>query len=146
MQPTHIVSLSSRFLSEWEKPRTISYNVSHLNSLDLNITSQEPPPPDYLKINVYVAFHNNQNLSNSGSCAKDSQGDFVLAFSSWQPLCVRVLEGEALGLLKFIWWAIFWDMTHVIFEIDCKRIVDRILETIVDFSKLGIVDRILEII
>ena len=35
-----------------------------------------------------------------------------------------------------IQWAIFWDMTHVIFYIDCKGVMDRTSDPKANFSEL----------
>lgn len=39
------------------------------------------------------------------------------------------MEAEALGLLESIKWACSLDITHAVFEMDCKGVVDKLDKT-----------------
>jgi len=47
------------------------------------------------------------------------------------------MEGEALGMLQAIKWLTNFGLTHVILEMDCKFVVDKINTFNVDTSEIG---------
>lgn len=60
---------------------------------------------------------------------REDRGAFVMARQvsvnqQWTPM-----EAEALGLLESIKWACSLDITHAVFEMDCKGVVDKLDKT-----------------
>ena len=70
--------------------------------------------------------------ANSGIYAFDNLFSFIPIFNmlfgliSIFPSRIVVLEGEALGLLQALNLAIELDMSHVVFETECKGLVDKV--------------------
>jgi len=95
------------------------------------------PPISYLKCNVDCALFNNNTITGFGFCFRDSSGQFVTGMSNYSHSATSPLEAEALGLFEAIQFAIDRDMTSVIFEADCKLVVDLVYSPIVPQNEIG---------
>lgn len=62
-----------------------------------------------------------------------------MAKSSWSVPCYPVPEGEAHGLWLAIQWTRDLGLQNVIFELDCKSVLDSVLCPRVDVSDFGII-------
>lgn len=58
-----------------------------------------------------------------------NMGQVVTAKSSQSSPVLNVAEGEAIGLLMTMRWAVEMNLEYVIFELDSKHVVDSILAT-----------------
>ncbi|GAU16226.1 hypothetical protein TSUD_298580 [Trifolium subterraneum] len=59
-----------------------------------------------------------------GACIRDEQGHFVAAKSMHIDAMMLPAEGEAWGLQRGILWMEMLGYHKVIFELDCKMVVD----------------------
>lgn len=59
------------------------------------------------------------------------------ARTAWCNHCLPVAQGEASGLLQAITWMHSMGYDKVIFELDCKVVVDKVLAPGADISELG---------
>jgi ribonuclease HI len=67
-----------------------------------------------------------QNRATVGWCVRDHGGEFILAGTSWKEGKLTVLEGEATSLLAAMKIMHQKGYLQVIFETDCKGVVDAI--------------------
>jgi ribonuclease HI len=86
----------------------------------------EKPSPHMVKCNVDCALFNNNTITGLGICFRDSSGALLSGFSKYSYFCSTPPEAEALGLFGAINIAINCDMPFVIFESDCRLLVDAI--------------------
>lgn len=70
-------------------------------------------------------------------CIRNMDGSFIAARASYSLPRLPVLEGEASGLWQALQWVQSLDFHNVIFELDCKCVVDSFNYRIVDISKFG---------
>ncbi|KAH1246016.1 hypothetical protein GmHk_06G016194 [Glycine max] len=66
-----------------------------------------------IKCNVDSSFHMIHNITRIGLCVRDDQGRLVLAMTSWRQPYMNVQE-------------VAMNFNNVLFELDCKMIVDKI--------------------
>lgn len=66
------------------------------------------------------------NITRIGLCVRDDQGRLVLAMTSWKQPYMNVQEGEACNLLITFCFVVAMNFNNVLFELDCKMIVDKI--------------------
>uniref|UniRef100_A0A0R0JI36 Reverse transcriptase zinc-binding domain-containing protein n=1 Tax=Glycine max TaxID=3847 RepID=A0A0R0JI36_SOYBN len=66
-----------------------------------------------IKCNVDSSFHMIHNITRIGLCVSDDQGRLVLAMTSWRQPYMNVQE-------------VAMNFNNVLFELDCKMIVDKI--------------------
>lgn len=85
-----------------------------------------PPPNGCLKFNLDAALFVDQNRVGCGICVRDNIGHFVMALTDWTKATMTAAEGEAWSLLQALRWASFSNLNFVIFEVDCKKVVDDI--------------------
>ncbi|MCH93742.1 replication protein A 70 kDa dna-binding subunit, partial [Trifolium medium] len=72
-----------------------------------------------------------------GTCIWDDEGRFVLAKTEWFSPVVDIDIGEAMGLLLALKWVQDPQLSNVDFELDSKRVVDKLHGKKVDISELG---------
>lgn len=61
----------------------------------------------------------------------------VLAKSAWFPFLLQIKEGGAMGLLLALEWMEQLGMTHVIFEMDSKVVIDNLLHSCDEICEYG---------
>ncbi|CAH9116647.1 unnamed protein product [Cuscuta epithymum] len=84
------------------------------------------PPPGYIKCNVDAALFDNGRRSGCGVCARDCRGRYIMARTEWWNTTFSPEEAEAWALRQAMTWMITKRYIRVIFESDCKRLVDDI--------------------
>lgn len=72
-----------------------------------------------------------------GMCLRDSSGSFVKAQTFCIPQRLAVAEGEALGLLYALNWAVELNFQQVHFEVYSQMVVNNVSSTKCDFSTFG---------
>lgn len=87
------------------------------------------PSPSRLKCNVDCALFNNNTITGLGICFQDSSGALRYGLSKYSLYTSSPSEVEALSLLEALTFADNQGMTSVIFESDCKLVVDAIIST-----------------
>ena len=60
------------------------------------------------------------------------QGSFISTMTSWRQPCMNVQEGEACGLLTTFCFVATMNFNHVVFELDCKIVIEKINTTCSD--------------
>ena len=85
-----------------------------------------PPPSTYLKCNIDAAVFTLENKVSMGACLRDELGGFIAAFSCHDNGMYTAAEAEAWGLCKGIEWIAQLGYNKVIFEMDCKMVVDDV--------------------
>ncbi|XP_024632655.2 uncharacterized protein [Medicago truncatula] len=99
--------------------------------------SWSKPPPSHLKCNVDCALFNNISAVGYGFCFRNSTGHFVSGMSNFTHCNLLPAEAEAWGLFEAMKFALDNDMPSVIFESDCKTIVDIVNSHQVPQNELG---------
>lgn len=64
------------------------------------------PNVGWVKCNSDVAFFREQDKMGFGFCLRDDMGCVVATKSSWSSPVLRVVDGEAIGLLMAMRWAV----------------------------------------
>jgi len=112
--------------------------MQHAKNLVQEITHDalwEKPLLTVVKCNVDYALFNNNSIM--GYCFRDSMGHFLLDMSNYEFLRVTPSEAEATGLLEAVKLAIARGMQSVIFESDCKIVVDVVNSSANPHNELG---------
>ncbi|PNY09148.1 cytochrome p450 [Trifolium pratense] len=95
---------------------------SHL-TVCLSWTKQKP---DHLKCNVDFTLFQKHNKIGFGAIVRDLKAVFPMAQTAWSMSMMEVHEGEAASLLSALNWMQDWEADRIIFEPDCKTVVDVI--------------------
>jgi hypothetical protein len=90
------------------------------------IVTWQKPPMNWYKCNVDAGFNNVLNRASAGWCVRDHGGDFILAGTLWQEGKLTAIESEAKALLEALKIMQQHGFSQVIFETDCKGVVDAI--------------------
>jgi ribonuclease HI len=131
--PLVVINRARDTLYEW------SYMQQAKNSMQ-EITHDalwEKPPLTVVKCNVDCALFNNNSIMGYGLCFRDSMGHFLLGMSNYEFHRVTPSEAEATGLLEAVKLAIARGMQSVIFESDCKIVVDAVNSSVNPHNELG---------
>lgn len=97
----------------------------------------QPPPNEWLKCNVDAAFKSSLNKTGMGICLRGETGLFVVAKTELIGPTLRVHEGET--LLHAMWWFQSLGISHAIFEMDNKTVVDSLTTQQASFLEFGII-------
>jgi len=131
--PTFIVQSAKDSLNEW------CYMQHHKNQgqqVHHSVLWTKPPPP-FLKFNVDCALFNNNSVAGYGLYIRNSTGQFIGCMSNFSHCFLMLVEVEAWGLLEAIKFVVAKDMSSVIFESDCKVIVDIVNSSHLPQNELG---------
>jgi len=97
----------------------------------------QPPDADYLKCNVDVALFAEQRRFGIGMCIRNHYGHFIKALTKWYDGVPPPSEAEALGLRDAILWLGQLELSRVQIELDCKLVVDSIVDRTNNQSEFG---------
>ena len=128
-----IVQRAHNSLHEWrclQRTRQPNQNI-HQDELCVK------PPPSSLKCNVDCAFFNNNTITGLGICFRDSSGTLRYGLSKYSLYNSSPSEVEALSILEALTFAANQGMESVIFESDCKLVVDVVISTSTPFNEFG---------
>jgi len=120
-------------LNEW---RYMQHRKNPGQQVQHTVLWTKPPPP-FLKCNVDCALFNNNSVAGYGLCICNSTGQFIAGMSNFSHCSLTPVEAEAWGLLEAIKFAVVKDMPYVIFESDCKTIVDIVNSSHLPQNELG---------
>jgi len=95
------------------------------------------PLPPSMKCNVDCALFNNNTITGYGFCIRDSSGHLMLGMSDYAFFSSSPAEAEALGLLEAIKLVVARGFPFVIFESDCKFVVDAVNSSQVPHNEIG---------
>ena len=133
---THIsVQLARDYMIQWNAARR-----QQATPEDSNNNTQIrwlPPMEGEVKCNVDAALFKEQNCFGVGMCLRDSRGHFMKAKTRRFHGVPLPYEAEACGLKEAILWLGDMGMSNVSIELDCKLVVDGILDTYIKQSEFG---------
>jgi len=95
------------------------------------------PPPSSLKCNVDRALFNNNTITGLNICFRNSSGTLHYGLSKYSLYTSPPSEAEALSLLEALTFPDNQGMEFVIFESDCKLVVDTIISTSTPSNEFG---------
>lgn len=123
-------------MEEWNSEAVMT--VLHLSGANDEVpVSWSKPPMGFVKINSDAAFFGNSTVASFGMCLRNDQGAFLGAKTERMCPLVQVHEGEALGVLKALRWAVELGLLNVVFELDSELVVDSIQSLRKDHSEFG---------
>lgn len=130
------VQLAREGIFQWQNARKCQKNSEQQQEQQQNI-SWQPPDQGYVKCNVDAALFSDQKCFGVGMCIRNSQGRFIKALSRWFECTPRPLEAEALGLKEAILWLSELGLSNVLIGLDCKLLVDGIVDGTKNQSEFG---------
>jgi ribonuclease HI len=80
----------------------------------------------WFKCNIDAGFHGDSNKTSAGWILRNYICNFVMAGTTWNHGKCSIIEGEAMALLEAIKATEHIGITHVIFELDSKNVIDAI--------------------
>jgi len=72
-----------------------------------------------------------------GACLRDEKGTSVSALTTYCEAVMTIVEGEAWGLYQGIQWISLLGYHNVIFELDCKMVVDDVHNSKMNLYEYG---------
>lgn len=84
-----------------------------------------------------VAIFQEARKTSVAAIIRDSTGDFMACRLQCYHGMLTAREAEAKTLLEAVQWDAFMELQHVIFETDCKDVVDAVESMEVDHSEFG---------
>jgi ribonuclease HI len=118
-------SIGITAMQQWQQWSSVQHQHASVQQQQHTLTWQKPPM-NWFKCNVDAGFNMVQNRATVGWCVRDHGGNFNMAGTLWQEGKFTVLEGEANALLEALKVLQQKGYSHVIFETDCKGVVDAI--------------------
>jgi len=131
--PTFIVQSAKDSLNEW---RYMQHHKNQGQQVHHTVQWTKPPPP-FFKCNVDCALFNNNSTAGYGICIRNSTSQFIADMSNFSHYSLMPVEAKAWGLLEAIKFGVAKDMSSVIFESDCKVIVDIVNSSHFPQNELG---------
>jgi ribonuclease HI len=97
----------------------------------------EPPPVNWLKINVDGSFVPSTGSASVGAVIRDHCGYAIAGARRVLEKCTSAEEAEALALLEGARLAAGWTRAPIIFENDCATVVSALQKDSSSLSSLG---------
>jgi ribonuclease HI len=120
------LGFKTRFLwQKWYEVQQFQHGTQHPAQQQQSITWAKPSQ-GWFKCNLDAGFHRDLNKTSAGWCLRDHMGRFVMAETTWLNGNYSVIEGEAIAMLEALKAMEQRRISHVIFETDCKSVVDAI--------------------
>ncbi|KAL9432342.1 hypothetical protein AB3S75_027379 [Citrus x aurantiifolia] len=105
-------------------------DVSHIHNVKRVVQKKwEPPPENFLKVNVDAAINSRDQVSGLGAVIKDPSGKIVAAGTKQVPLREGVSFAEAEAMEWGLQVAKELSLSALIMESDCKEVVDLLNNT-----------------
>jgi len=95
------------------------------------------PPTGTTKCNVDATMFDNNTIMRYGMCFRNSLGQLLLGNSGFLLSFATVLEAKSIALLESIKTSISNGMHTVLFETDCKSLIDALTSPAVHISEFG---------
>jgi ribonuclease HI len=113
-------------LQQWQQWFSVQQHGSSSVQQQQPILTWQKPPMNWYKCNFDAGFNKVLNRATAGWCIRDHGGDFIMAGTLWQEGKLTVIEGGAKALLEALKVMQQKVFSQVIFETDCKGVVDAI--------------------
>lgn len=136
-RPNLVVSDALRTLNEW---RTSCFGItpSRVNSSpNVICRGWHNLSPGWFRAGVDATFFSEDNVTGIGIILQDDVGGFISTRVLCIPGCLRVDEGEAMGLHEVLSWIKALGLQQVLFETDSKLVVDALSSRVEDLSEFG---------
>ncbi|KAH9754587.1 putative reverse transcriptase/RNA-dependent DNA polymerase [Citrus sinensis] len=112
-------------------------DASHIHNVKRIVQKKwEPPPGNFLKVNVDAGINNRDQVAGLGAVIKDPSGKIVAADTKQVPLREGVSFAEAEAMEWGLQVAKELSLSALIMETDCKEVVDLLNNT--KGSRIGI--------
>jgi len=131
--PASIVTRAKDTLNEWSLMQRSKLPLHEAEAYH----NWSKSPAGMIKCNVDTAAFNNNAIMGYDMCFRDSTGLLLLGKSDYFHSSTTVLEAKTIGLLEAIKVAISNGMHVVLFERDCKSLLDAIFSTKVPLNEFG---------
>jgi ribonuclease HI len=97
----------------------------------------QPPPAGVVKCNIDAGIFDTEQRVGMGACLRDEKGHFIATMTTNTDAGMTAAEGEAWGLYQGIKWITSSGYHKVVFELDCKMVVDDIHNNYPNHSEYG---------
>uniref|UniRef100_A0ACD6AT50 Uncharacterized protein n=1 Tax=Avena sativa TaxID=4498 RepID=A0ACD6AT50_AVESA len=124
-----------RHVVEWEAHLKAKQGTNFLQA-----RSWQPPPTDFVKINVDAAFNISSNSGGWGCICRDEEAVVRFAAAGRIANASDALHAETFALLKAVEVADDLGVGRVVFETDCLVLKQALMSTSYDYSRLGYSD------
>lgn len=125
-------------LTKWKLAKVVS-DLDRNHNQPHSVVTWEALELDAYKCNVDATFWSQGNSIGWGMCIRDHKGKFVPTKTIFSVVGFDLIQGEALGLLHALSWVVQLSLPSVIFEMDCKSIVDRVLTEVANVFEVGFI-------
>ena len=140
-RPPNLVTLHSiAYLCEWIQIKEKNC-VSQTPCLGNVCPKWHPSPHSLLKCNCDASVLYDNNELGFGAILKEDMSAFIAYKGLRLPRLPTVKEGEALALFEAMTWVHSMGYSMVIFEIDCKEVVDALQHGLPNDSNFGLILR-----
>jgi ribonuclease HI len=119
-------SIGFKALQAWQEWFSVQQQYQLPSQQQQHVIAWQKPPTDWYKCNVDAGFHKELNRATVGWCVRNHVGSFAMAGTSWREGHYSIVEGEAYALYEALKALQQHGLTQVIFETDCKSVVDAI--------------------
>ena len=129
--PNFIISHAKGTLQKWSCMQRTKHQEQNLT----HTSSWVKPPTGTTKCNVDAAMFDNNTIMRYGMYFRNSLGQLFLGKSGFLLSFATVLEAGSIALLESIKTAISNGMHTVLFETDCKSLVDALTSPTIPISE-----------
>jgi ribonuclease HI len=133
---SQVIGRANGTLQAWQHARQPTDTVQPPQQ-HVQVTPWQPPPTDFVKCNLDAAIFVHEQCIGMGACLRDDKGNFILAMTTHENVVMTAQEAEAWSLYQGIQWVANLGYNKVIFELDCKIVVDDVNKMSINQSEYG---------
>jgi ribonuclease HI len=122
-------------LQAWQHTRKI--DAANRRKQQVKHGAWQPPPAGVVKCNIDAVIFDTKQKVGMGACLRDEERHFIAAMTANTNAVMTAAEGEAWGLYQCIKWITSFGYHKVVFELDCKMVVDDIHNKYPNHSDYG---------
>jgi len=136
--PNQTLHRAQAVLNAWECARRV-HQTHTMTEQQPHAAVWQPPRAGLLKCNVDASISTADQKISMGAVLRDSEGRFVRAMTNVLNASMSPAESEAWGLHQGLKWITTLGHQKVIFESDCKMLVDDVHSNKVNHSEYGLI-------
>jgi ribonuclease HI len=102
------------------------------------MTHWQLPQAEFVKCNLDAAIFSTEKKVSVGDCIRDTREHFILEMFAYNNGVVTAAEAEAWALQQGIMWIAILEYQNVMFELDCKTVVEDVHSSKVNYSEYGL--------
>ncbi|XP_045831364.1 uncharacterized protein LOC123922710 [Trifolium pratense] len=133
---TQVIGRANGTLQAWQQARQPA-DIAHPRQQQVQVTPWQPPPLNFVKCNLDAAIFAHEQRIGMGACLRDDKGSFILAMTAHEDVVMTAQEAEAWSLYQGIQWVASLGYNKVVFELDCKIVVDDVNKMSINQSEYG---------